>query len=50
MELYIPILSAILTARLIEWSIVASAKTYKDHQEKKLIEKVERFNRSQVNE
>jgi len=45
MDIFLPILSAILTARLLEWCVIATAKTIKDYQEKKLLEKVERFNR-----
>jgi len=46
MQIFFSVLSAILAARVIEWIIAASVKTYKENQEKKLIEKVNEFNRT----
>jgi len=46
MQIFFSVLSAILAARVIEWLIIASVKTYKENQDKKLVEKVKEFNRT----
>lgn len=46
MQIFFSVLSAMLAARVIEWFIVASVKTYKENQEKKLIEKFRKFNQN----
>jgi hypothetical protein len=47
MQIFFSVLSAMLAARIIEWFIIATVKTYKDNQDKKLLAKVEQFKRSQ---
>jgi hypothetical protein len=46
MQQFFAVLSALLCARFIEWIIIASVKTYKEHQDKKLLDKVVKFNNS----
>jgi hypothetical protein len=45
MQQFFAVLSALLCTRFIEWIIIATVKTYKDSQDKKLIERVEKFKR-----
>lgn len=47
MQVFFAVLSAIIVSRLIEWILIASLKTFKENQEKKLINKIEALKRAQ---
>ena len=47
MQQFFAVLSALLCARVIEWVLIASLKTYKEKQEKKLFSRVEAFKQAQ---